>query len=85
MDDEIIAKSSLSVEEKKRLEKLNISVFEMLEGWFLKQLAGNKSDFWLVAYFFYKKGNEEQIRVFLNWIWEEISKEISLRITDRPF
>lgn len=85
MDDEIIAKSSLSIDEKRRLERIGISTSEMLEGWFLKQLVGNESDFWLVAYFFYKKGSEEQIKEFLNWIWEEISNEIRMRITKKPF
>ncbi len=85
MDNEIIARSSLSTDEKKRLEKLDISSLEMHEGWFLKQLAGKKSDFWLVAYFFYKKGSEGKIKEYLKWIWEEISKEISMKITERPF
>ena len=85
MDDEIIAKSSLSDKEKERLEKLGISTFELHEGWFLKQLVGSKSDFWLVGYFFYKKGNGKQIKEFLNWICEEISKQISISIKDRPF
>ncbi len=85
MDEEIIAKSSLSTDEMKKFEKIDINTSEMHEGWFLKQLANTESDFWLVAYFFYKKGSEGHIKEFLNWVWEEISKEISIRITEKPF
>jgi hypothetical protein len=85
MDNEIIAKSSLSTKEKSRLERMNINTDDMLEGWFLKQLANKESDFWLVAYFYYKKGSEEQIKEFLHWVWEVLNIEISISITDRPF
>ena len=85
LDSEILVKSALSFEERKRLENNKISSFEMVEGWFIKQLAGEESDFWLVGYIFFKEKDEEEVRYNLDWIADEMSEKIIDHISERPF
>ncbi len=85
LDSRILVKSGLSSEEKRRLENNNINTFEMIEGWYIKQLAGEESDFWLVGYMFFKERDEEEIRYNLDWIADEMSDEIINHISERPF
>ena len=85
LDSEILVKSTLSFEETKRLESNNISTFEMVEGWYIKQLAGEESDFWLVGYIFFKEKDEEEVRYNLDWIATEMTEEIKDQISERPF
>ena len=85
IDSEIFVKSSLTRREKEILEKKNISSLGMSEGWYLKQLAGKESDFWLVGYFFFKEKLEMEISDTLNLITSELSEEIKDTLTARPF
>ena len=60
----------------------------MVEGWYIKQLAGeihNQSDFWLVGYIFFKEKDEEEMRYNLDLIADEMSEEIKDQISERPF
>lgn len=85
IDSEIFVKSSLTRRERERLERMKISSLGMNEGWFLKQLAGKESDFWLVGYFFFKENFEMEISDTLNLITTELSEEIEDSISERPF
>ncbi len=85
IDSEIFVKSSLTRRERERLERMKISSLGMNEGWFLKQLVGKESDFWLVGYFFFKENTEEEIEKTLNWITVKLSEEIKDSISERPF
>jgi hypothetical protein len=85
IDSEIFVKSSLTKREKRKLEKQGLDSSGMNEGWFLKQMAGKESDFWLVGYFFYKTESEDEIEKTLNWITDQMSNEIRSTLTVRPF
>lgn len=85
IDSELFVKSSLTKKEKERLEKEDINPSGMNEGWYLKQLAGKESDFWLVGYFFFKEDCEEEIKETLDWISLQLSEEVKELIPERPF
>jgi len=85
IDSEIFVKSSLTKREREKLEKQEISPERMEEGWFLKQLVGKESDFWLVGYFFFQAESEIEIEDTLNWITVQLSEEIKDTLTKRPF
>jgi hypothetical protein len=85
IDSEIFVKSSLTQKEKEKLSNLNISSLGMNEGWYLKQLVGKESDFWLVGYFFFKENYDSEISDTLNLIVTELSAEIKDTLTERPF
>ena len=85
IDSEIFVKSSLTRNESKKLERLNIDYLGMNEGWYLKQLAGKESDFWLVGYFYFKTNFESDAKNMLRWTTEMISEKIMNSITERPF
>ncbi|MHA1201669.1 MAG: hypothetical protein ACTSQ4_04015 [Candidatus Heimdallarchaeaceae archaeon] len=85
IDNEIIVKSNLSVKEKQRLENENINVSELKEGWFLKQLSKNESDFWLVGYFYYNDKFEQEIFNMLDRVSNELAQEIMEGLAERPF
>ncbi|MHA1303030.1 MAG: hypothetical protein ACTSQE_15980 [Candidatus Heimdallarchaeaceae archaeon] len=85
-EDEIWVSSPLNKTERKKLERKGITkINDYKEGWILKQLAGDKSDFWLVSYFYYKKDKEEAILARLNQFAEDLSNEISPYLPSRPF
>ncbi len=85
IDSEIFVKSSLTKNESKKLERLNIDYLELNEGWYLNQLAGKESDFWLVGYFYFKENFESEAKEMLNWITEVISEKIKYSVSKRPF
>ena len=85
IDSEIFVKSSLTKNESKKLERLKIDYLGMNEGWYLKQLAGKESDFWLVGYFYFKTNFESDAKNMLRWTTEMISEKIMNSITERPF
>lgn len=85
IDSEIFVKSSLSKKERIRLENLDIDTNELIEGWFLKQLSEQESDFWLVGYFYYNKRKEEEIKQYLNWAAGKMNEELSVLNLKRPF
>ncbi|NPD88080.1 MAG: hypothetical protein HGN29_05130 [Asgard group archaeon] len=85
IDSEIFVKSSLTRKEREKLDKMDINSLGMNEGWFLKQLVGKESDFWLIGYFFFRENLEMEISDTLNLITTELSAEIKDAITVRPF
>ena len=85
IDSEIFVKSSLSKEERNRLENLDINTNELIEGWFLRQLSEQESDFWLVGYFYYNERKEEAIKQYLDWAADKIEEKLSVLNLKRPF
>jgi hypothetical protein len=85
IDSEIFVKSSLTRRECEKLDKLNIDYDGMNEGWYLKQIAGKESDFWLVGYFYFKTNFVDEIEEMLRWITEVVSERIQHSVTERPF
>lgn len=85
IDSEIFVKSSLSKKERDGLENLDIDTNELMEGWFLRQLSEQESDFWLVCYFYYDERREEEVKQYLNWATIKIKEELSVLNLKRPF
>ncbi|MCE7740834.1 MAG: hypothetical protein GOP50_00120 [Candidatus Heimdallarchaeota archaeon] len=85
IDSNIFVRSSLTEKEKTRLVSSQIDTLGINEGWYLKQLAGRESDFWLVGYFYYKPTAEEQIHLMLDEIGDELSEILHLEVGKRPF
>ncbi|MCG3257810.1 MAG: hypothetical protein KAU62_17015 [Candidatus Heimdallarchaeota archaeon] len=85
IDSEIFVKSSLSKKERDGLENLDIDTNELMEGWFLRQLSDQESDFWLVCYFYYDERREEEVKQYLNWATIKIKEELSVLNLKRPF
>ena len=85
IDSNIFVRSSLTEKEITRLISSEIDTLGINEGWYLSQLAGRESDFWLVGYFYYKPSAEEQIRLLLNEIGDELTEILALQIGSRPF
>ncbi|MHA1200565.1 MAG: hypothetical protein ACTSQF_14705 [Candidatus Heimdallarchaeaceae archaeon] len=85
VDSNIFVRSSLTEKERTRLVSSQIDTLGINEGWYLKQLAGKESDFWLVGYFYYKPSAEEQIHLMLNEIGDELSEILHLEVGKRPF
>lgn len=85
IDSNIFVKSSITEKEKSRLVSMKIDSLGISEGWYLKQLVSDQSDFWLVGYFFFKPAYEEQIRLLLDEISDEISDVLNLKLEKRPF
>ncbi len=85
IDSEIFVKSSLSKKERDGLENLDIDTNELMEGWFLRQLSEQESDFWLVCYFYYDERREEEVKQYLNWTTIKIKEELSVLNLKRPF
>ncbi|MHA1406670.1 MAG: hypothetical protein ACTSSG_04760 [Candidatus Heimdallarchaeaceae archaeon] len=85
IDNEVIVKSSTSKNEKKRLKQITNDFEELYEGWYLKQLGGRESDFWLVGYFFYRESYEQELKALFQWMCDNLSEKIQKFLVKRPF
>ncbi|MHA1667402.1 MAG: hypothetical protein ACTSUR_01995 [Candidatus Heimdallarchaeaceae archaeon] len=85
IDNEVIVKSSTSKNEKKRLKQITNDFEELYEGWYLNQLGGRESDFWLVGYFFYRESYEQELKALFQWMCDNLSEKIQKFLVKRPF
>jgi len=85
IDSNIFVRSSITEKERTRLLSSEIDTLGINEGWYLKQLASKDSDFWLVGYFYFKPTAEDQVRIMLDEIGDEISEVLNLHLEKRPF
>ena len=74
IEDELVSYSTLNEEETKRIKEYAHSSKDFEEGWYLKQIGGMKSDFWLFSYMFVDKEKHQMVQEFLDWLAKELEK-----------
>jgi len=85
IDNEIWVTSRLNRYELSRILTDVQNLDKYKEGWYLKQVGGEKSDFWLVCYLFFKSSEELNIVNSLDWIAHNLSEELIPHLPERPF
>lgn len=85
IDDSLISYSNINKTEKMRIKEYSTDPEELLESWYLKQVGGSKSDFWLFSYMFIKKDENSQVLEFLDWLAKELESRLKNIVIERPF